>query len=186
LRGDRAGLIAALTLAAALCAASGANGQPLAGEPTLRGLSGTWYEVAAYGSWWQRRCVRDHTLVIAVTSAADADLRSRCRTAAGLELRNGRLRASGDGGRWKARFAPAFFSWLPAVWADFWVLGHDAAMTWFVVGERGHQRLAVFSKTAVVDESALAQAISLARKAGFDPDRLSRMRHDPDEWRSAR
>lgn len=186
MRGELSGLITGMTLAAALSAGNGASAEPLAARPELTALTGTWYEVAAYGSWWQRRCVRDHTLTIAVTAPADADLRSRCRTAAGVEMRNGRLRASGDDGRWKARFAPAFFSWLPAVWADFWVLGHDAAMTWFVVGERDHQRLAVFSKTAVVDESALAQAISLARKAGFDPDRLSRVRHDPDEWRSTR
>lgn len=186
MRGELVGLIGGVTLAMALSSGGGASAQPVEARPELSALSGTWYEVAAYGSWWQRRCVRDHTLVVAVRSAVEADLRSRCRTAAAVELRDGRLRAGGDDGRWKARFAPAFFSWLPAVWGDFWVLGHDPAVTWFVVGERDHQRLAVFARTATVDEAALAQAMGLARKAGFDPDRLARARHDPDEWRSAR
>jgi len=185
LRAELGRLIGALTLAMAV-SGSGASAQPVAAAPKLSALSGTWYQVAAYGSWWQRRCVRDNTLVVAVRAPAEADLRSRCRAAAGVEVRSGRLRASGDDGRWKARFAPAFFSWLPAVWGDFWVLGHDPALTWMVVGERSHQRLAVFSRTATVDEAALAQAMGLARKAGFDPDRLTRVRHDPDEWRSAR
>ncbi len=171
-------------LAAAL--AGGVSAQPLVATPQLSGLNGTWYEVAGYGSWWQRRCVRDNTLAVAVRASAAADLRSRCRTVSGVEVRNGRLQASGDDGRWKARFAPAFFSWLPAVWGDFWVLGHDPALTWFVVGERDRQRLAVFSRTAALDESALAQAMGLARTAGFDPDRLVRVNHDPDEWRAAR
>jgi apolipoprotein D and lipocalin family protein len=184
LRGDLSALITGMTLVAALSAGGGARAQPLAARPELSALSGTWYEVAGYGSWWQRRCVRDNTLVIAVTAPAEADVRSRCRTAAAVELRNGRLRASGDDGRWKARFAPAFFGWLPAVWGDFWVLGHDAALMWFVVGERDHQRLAVFSRTATIDEAALARAMGLARRAGFDPDRLTRVRHDPDEWRT--
>jgi apolipoprotein D and lipocalin family protein len=184
LKGDRSGLITGLTLAATLAAGGGATAQPLAARPELSALSGTWYEVAAYGSWWQRRCVRDNTLVVVVTAPAEADLRSRCRTAASVELRNGRLRASGDDGRWKARFAPAFFAWLPAVWGDFWVVGYDPAVTWLVVGERDHQRLAVFSRTAAIDEAALAQAMAQARRAGFDPARLTRVRHDPDEWRS--
>jgi apolipoprotein D and lipocalin family protein len=185
LRGELVRRFAGLTLAMAL-SGSGPSAQTLAGGPELHGLNGTWFEVAAYGSWWQRRCVRDNTLVVEATAPAEARLRSRCRTTSGVELRNGRLRTSGDDGRWKARFAPAFFSWLPAVWGDFWVLGHDRALTWFVVGERDHQRLAVFSRTPGIDEAALAQAIGLARKAGFNPDRLVRVTHDPDEWRHAR
>lgn len=178
-------LIGGLMLAAA-SAGGAVSAQPVAAGPELTGLSGTWYEVAGYGSWWQRRCVRDNTLVVVVRATAEADLRSRCRTASGVELRSGRLRASEDDGRWKARFAPAFFSWLPAVWGDFWVVGHDPGWSWFVVGERDHQRLAVFSRTAALDESALAQAMGLARTAGFDPTRLVRVSHDPDEWRSVR
>jgi lipocalin len=55
-----------------------------------------------------------------------------------------------------------------------------------VLGERDHQRLAVFSRTVALDESALAQAMGLARRAGFDPGRLVRVPHDPDEWRTIR
>ena len=130
--------------------------------------------------------MRDRTLAVVPRSENDADLRSRCRTVSGIAVRAGRLQASGVDGQWRARFAPAAFGWLPAAWSDFWVIGHDRDLNWFVVGKRDHQRLAVFSRTVALDESALAQAMGLARQAGFDPRRLVRVMHDPDEWRTPR
>jgi apolipoprotein D and lipocalin family protein len=151
----------------------------------LSAFNGSWYEIASYGSSWQRRCTRDVTLVVAETSDVEATLTRRCRTASGVAVRTGRLQASGDAGQWRASFAPPIFNWLPAVWGDFWVLGHDELLTWVVVGGRDHQRLAVLSRTVALDESSLAQALALARRAGFDVERLVRVAHDPDEWRSA-
>jgi apolipoprotein D and lipocalin family protein len=175
----------AVLLAAALVAGA-AEAQPAIEVAALSGLEGTWYEIAAYGSGWPRGCVRDSMLMVSGRSNIEADLRSRCRTASGLEVRTGRLRADGVDGFWRARFAPALFGWLPAAWDDFWVLGHDPGVTWLAVGERHHRRLAVFSRTVALDEASLAQAMGIARRAGFDPDRLVRSRHDPDEWRNTR
>ena len=81
MRGELVGLIGGVTLAMALSSGAGASPQPVVAGPELSALSGTWYEVAAYGSWWQRRCVRDHTLVIATTDGArrHAGLRSARR-----------------------------------------------------------------------------------------------------------
>jgi apolipoprotein D and lipocalin family protein len=170
----------------AMLSGTGGAAQSSSTVGPLSALNGSWYEIASYGSFWQRRCVRDRTLAVVSRSDNDADLRSRCRTLSGIEERAGRLQANGVDGRWRARFAPAAFGWVPAVWGDFWVLGHDRDLKWFVVGERDHQRLAVFSRSLALDESALAQAIGLARQAGFDPGRLVRVTHDPDEWRTPR
>ena len=128
----------------------------------------------------------DTTLELAARSATEATLRSRCRTTSGVELRSGRVRADGDGGQWRVHFGPAMFAWLPGGWSDFWVLGHDQALSWFVVGERDHQRLSVVSRTVALDEAALAQALAVARRAGFDVGRLVRVTHDVDDRRSAR
>jgi apolipoprotein D and lipocalin family protein len=176
-------------MAAMIALAVSTGGAPwaLAQSATIAPLprfDGRWYEVASYGAWWQRRCATDTTLELAARSATEATLRCRCRTTSGVEVRTGRVRAVGDDGRWRARFAPAVFAWFPAVWGDFWVLGHDQALTWFVVGERDHQRLSVVSRTVALDESALAQALAVARRAGFDIARLVRMTHDVDDWRS--
>ena len=181
MKGERTARIGwAVRVAAALLAVD-AGAQSVSTVAPLSALSGGWYEIASYGSSWQRRCVRDRTLAVVIRSDHEADLRSQCRTVSGIEVRSGRLQASGADGHWRARFAPAAFGWLPAVWGDFWVLGLDRDRNWFVVGERDHQRLAVFSRTVALDESALAQAMGLARRAGFDPGRLVRVMHDRDE-----
>lgn len=185
MKADRwAATVAALALGLAVLAGheGGAQRAPV---PAVARFDGTWFEIASYGSWWQRRCVRDTTLEITAAAATEATLRSRCRTAAGREVRDGRLKADGDDGRWQARFAPRIFAWLPAVWGDFWILAHDDRLAWMAVGERSHQRLSILARTPVLDEAALAQAMAAARRAGFDVDRLARTRHDPDEWRTA-
>jgi apolipoprotein D and lipocalin family protein len=152
----------------------------------LSRFEGTWYQVASYGSKWDERCARDTTLTVTGRSRSDAVVRSQCHTRSAIRTRTGRLVAQGDEGRWRTRFAPAVFTWVPAAWGDFWVLGHDDALTWFVVGERDHERLAVLSRAIALDEAAMAQAMAMARRAGFDIGRLRRVEHDPDGWRSAR
>ena len=97
-----------------------AQSAPIAPLPRF---DGTWYEVASFGTWGQRQCSTGTIFELAARSATEATLRSRCRTASGLELRNGRVRAEDDQGRWRARFAPRVFGWLPGAWGDFWVLG---------------------------------------------------------------
>ncbi len=175
-------VLALVALAGGLGTAIGAQQDDVA---EVSRLAGTWYEVASYGAWWQRGCARDATLSIVPRGRTEATLQSRCRGATGrVTIRNGRLVAPPRADHWRARFAPAFFSWLPAVWGDFWVIGHDEALRWFVVGERDHVRLSVFSRDLALDEGALAQAIGMARRAGFDVARLARAVHDPDEWRS--
>lgn len=176
--------VAALALGLAALARLDGAAQPGPVPPVAR-LDGMWFEIAGYGSWWQRRCVTDTTLEITAAAAAEAALRSRCRTATGREVRDGRLRADGEDGRWRARFAPRIFAWLPAVWGDFWLLAYDDRLAWIVVGERSHQRLAILARTPFLDEAGLARALAAARRAGFDVDRLARVRHDPDEWRTA-
>jgi len=186
LRDDRRRVAAGLALVAALLGATpGPQAQaPGEGVAPLARFDGRWYEIAGYGSWWQRRCVGDTTLEIQARSAVEAAVRSRCRVAAGVEVRDGRLRADGDNGRWRMRFAPGVFAWLPAVWGDFWVVGHDAAVTWMAVGERSHGRLAILARAVALDESGFAQAIAAARRAGFDVTALTRVRHDVDASRA--
>jgi apolipoprotein D and lipocalin family protein len=171
-------------LAVSLAGLAARDGLAQTPMPPVARFEGLWFEIVGYGSWWQRRCVRDTTLEI-TAAAAEAALRSRCRTVTGWEVRNGRLKADGDDGRWRARFAPRIFSWLPAVWGDFWILAHDDRLTWMVVGERSHQRLSILARTPALDEAALARGMAAARRAGFDVDRLARTPHDPDEWRTA-
>ena len=173
--------VMAATIALAVYTAAGlpalAQSAPIAPLPRF---DGTWYEVASFGTG----CPTGAMFELAARSATEATLRSRCRTTSGVELRSGRLRAEGDQGRWRSRFGARAFGWLPGAWGDFWVLGQDPELGWFVVGAHSHQRLSIVSRTVALDEAALARALVLARRAGFDVGRLVRVTHDVNDWRS--
>lgn len=140
----------------------------------LEPLAGDWHEVATYGSWSHRRCTSETRFHWAVRDARTIDVRSACNSGAGEEVRTGRLRAptGAHRGRLAARFAPAFFAWLPAVWSDHWVLAVGERRAWLLIGDRRRSRLSVLSRYAALDEASFAQALRQARVQGFDVDRL--------------
>ncbi len=137
-------------------------------------IAGEWYEVAAFGSWSHRRCVGDTHFEFMPKGDRPLAVRSRCRTATGADSFRGLIRApqSAPQGRLSVRYAPAFFSWLPAVWSDHWILAVAPNRSWLLVGDRHRERLAVLSRWVALDEASLAVAISHARTQGFDVDRL--------------
>lgn len=63
-------------------------------------------------------------------------MRNACRTKDGKrdESQGVAKPAGGSAGALKVRFAPGWLSWLPWVWADYWVLELDADYRWAVVG----------------------------------------------------
>ena len=143
------------------------------GTLQLESLAGEWHEIAAYGWWWQRRCVADTRYTWAVRGPRALDVRSSCKATTGVEMRSGRIRVSKSSpGQLSARFAPAALSWLPGAWSDYWVIGRGEDPGWLLVGDRRRQRLAVLSRWVMLDEAALATAIAVARREGFETDRL--------------
>jgi apolipoprotein D and lipocalin family protein len=81
--------------------------------------------VAGLPNRFQKRCVGD---VTASYELLDGAIRvvSACRIADGTSIRaEGRARLAHRGGpasRLKVRFAPALLSFVPMVWAEYWVL----------------------------------------------------------------
>ncbi len=139
----------------------------------LRALAGEWHEIAAFGWWWHRRCVADNHYAWTFMSMNSLEVQSSCTTLSGVERRVGRIRVSGRApGELSARFAPTTLAWLPGVWGDYWVFGHGESPEWLLVGDRRRRSLAVLSRWAVLDEAALAAAIAIGRRQGFEVDRL--------------
>lgn len=145
----------------------------------LADLRGEWHEVAAFGSWTQRRCMRDIVFTYVVKTTRELTLRRRCGTALGAEEAVGVVRPSGSGGRLKVRFGSGLFSWLPTAWSDHWLLAADPEWRWCVIGDAQHQRLSVLSRTMAMDEAAMARAVAAARAQGFDVGRLVRIPQGP-------
>jgi apolipoprotein D and lipocalin family protein len=136
---------------------------------------GRWFEVARFDNRFQRQCVSEVTAEYAKRSDGRLDVVNRCR------LANGEMTAAGGVARvvdpatrskLKVRFAPAFLSWIPAVWGDYWVIGLADDYSWAVVGTPDHKYLWVLSRTPVLDPAQYRRAIDVARANGFDDRRL--------------
>lgn len=142
-------------------------------------MAGQWFEVAAMGAAWpHRRCVSGTRFGITVSGSRRADVVRTCTTASGIEVRRGRVTASADGsGALRGRFVGAAFAWIPAAWADYWVIAVGEGQRWLLIGDRRRDRLAVWSSVVALDESALAAAMAAGRANGFDPRQLRRVLH---------
>ena len=102
---------------------------------------------------------------------------NRCRTAEGEmveALGEARQQGAGDSPRLKVRFAPAWLSWLPLVWGDYWVIDLDDAYQLVAVSEPGRDYLWVLSRTPTVDAAAYQALLGRLQAHGFDLSKLER------------
>jgi apolipoprotein D and lipocalin family protein len=138
---------------------------------------GTWHEVARYPNTFQRRCVADTSARYTLQSSGRVEVLNRCRNADGemIEaLGEARQQGAADSPRLKVRFAPAWLSWLPLVWGDYWVVDLDAAYSLVAVSEPGRDYLWVLSRTPQLDTAAYEALLDRLAAQGFDLKRLER------------
>ncbi|MEO7073607.1 MAG: lipocalin family protein, partial [Rhodanobacter sp.] len=75
-------------------------------------------------------------------------------------------------GALKVRFAPRILSWLPWVWADYWVIDLDPDYRWAVVGGPSQKYLWILSRTASMDTQLFRQIRDRAAARGYPVEKL--------------
>jgi apolipoprotein D and lipocalin family protein len=168
---------AGLLAIAALARAAGDGGAPLQTIPSLdlHRYLGTWYEIAKYPNRFQRQCAGDTTAQYTLLPDNAIEVRNRCRRADGsLDEAVGAARLNGGPGsaKLKVRFAPAWLSPLPFVWADYWVIDLDPSYQLAAVSEPRREYLWILARTPAVDPQAYAALVERLARQGFDPGRL--------------
>ena len=136
---------------------------------------GRWFEIARFDNRFQRKCAGEVTAEYAKRSDGRLDVVNRCRLASGeMTTAAGVARIVDPATRstLKVRFAPAFLSWIPAVWGDYWIIGLADDYSWAVVGTPDHEYLWVLSRTAAMEPTQYRRALDIARANGFDEGRL--------------
>ena len=93
----------------------------------LERYAGTWYEQARLPMYFQRKCVADTTAHYGLNADGTVSVVNRCRREdGGMQEAEGIARTvGGRTSTLEVRFAPAWLSWLPAVWGDYWVIALD-------------------------------------------------------------
>lgn len=139
--------------------------------------AGTWYEIARYPNFFQRQCAADTQAEYKQRPDGLIDVINRCKTAAGKEESvQGLARPDRQGppmaSKLQVRFAPAWLSGLPFVWAHYWVVVLDPDYRYAVVSEPKRKYLWILSRTPHMDATTYQSILTRLSVMGFDTNRL--------------
>jgi lipocalin/ligand-binding SRPBCC domain-containing protein len=136
--------------------------------------AGDWFESARFPNRFQRQCVAEVRASYMRRADGGIDVLNQCRTEDGQIQASGIARVVDDRtfARLKVRFAPAWLSFLPIVWGDYWIIGLAEDYSWAVVGSPDRDYLWILARTPRLDDQSAAAARAIARANGFDVERL--------------
>ncbi len=176
-------LLAAMFLAVATGFAQDQPARPLKVMPNvdLNRYAGTWYEIARMPFKYQSQCAGDVTATYTLLDDGTIRVVNRCRKENGdTDEAVGKARLADTDGpntKLKVRFAPAFLSWLPFVWGDYWIIDLASDYSYSVVGEPGRRYMWILSRTPAMEEGVFQGILERAKEQGYDVTKLLRTRH---------
>jgi apolipoprotein D and lipocalin family protein len=138
---------------------------------------GRWYELARYPNRFQSQCAGTATADYSLLPKGTVQVVNRCPQPGGkLDEAIGEARRVGPEGAptLQVRFAPAWLSFLPQVWGNYWVVELDAAYQLAVVSEPRREYLWVLSREPSLPAPAWTALNARLQALGFEPARLIR------------
>ena len=143
-------------------------------ELDLQRYSGTWHEIARLPMYFERRCVGDITATYVPLESGRVQVRNACLRDDGVRMQSvGMARRTGsEPAKLEVRFAPAWLSFLPMVWADYWVIALDEDYQWALVGEPDREYLWFLSREPEVDTKTFDALKARARELGYSLEEL--------------
>ncbi|NOT49056.1 MAG: lipocalin family protein [Acidobacteria bacterium] len=136
---------------------------------------GKWYEIAKYPNKFQKQCVGNTTATYSQKANGKLEVLNECLKKDGTTdaaKADGKIADKASNAKLKVRFAPGFLSFLPFVWADYWIIDLDRDYEYAVVGEPKREYLWILSRKPTIDEALYQQILSRIESKGFVPTRL--------------
>lgn len=136
---------------------------------------GTWFEIAKYPNWFQRKCTGGTRAHYSQQSDGTVQVINRCQTENQETIEamgTARQIGSATSPKLEVRFAPAWLSFLPFVWGDYWVIDLDDDYQLVAVSEPKKEYLWILSRTAKVDPARYQSLLTKLQQKGFDLRRL--------------
>ena len=136
---------------------------------------GTWYEIAKFPNRFQRKCAANTRARYLAQSDDSVQVINSCLTADGETIDAlGLAKQVGpsDSPKLKVRFAPAWLSWLPQVWGDYWVIDLDPQYQLAAVSDAKREYLWVLSRTPRVAQHNYDALLGRLQAQGFDVQQL--------------
>lgn len=136
---------------------------------------GTWYEIAKYPNWFQKKCTGETRAEYTLRPDSKVQVINRCRLENGeMNEAIGTARQVGPSNspKLEVRFVPAWLSFLPFVWGDYWVIDLDEKYQLVAVSEPKQEYLWILSRSKAVDPSAYQQLLDRLARKGYDLKKL--------------
>jgi len=164
-------------LASAQAQSSDASSAPLEAITSLDvpRYMGTWYEIAKYPNWFQKRCIANTSATYAVQPNGMLQVLNRCQKEDGsMSEALGAAKQVGDANspKLEVRFAPAWLSFLPFVWGNYWVIDLDPQYQLAAVSEPSRKYLWVLSRSKTVEPKAYEALLQRLKQKGFNLDAI--------------
>lgn len=143
---------------------------------------GRWFEIAKFPNRFQQQCVSDTSADYTLMGNGQIQVLNQCRLLTGqMQEARGQARQIGgaDSPQLQVRFAPAWLSFLPFVWGDYWVIDLDERYELAAVSEPARQYLWILARQPVVDEARYAALLARLKAQGLDTARLEKTPHSP-------
>ncbi len=141
---------------------------------------GTWYEVAKFPNRFQKKCARNTQATYSLQADGAVRVANRCTMSDGvMNEAIGAARQIGPptSPKLEVRFAPAWLSFLPWVWGNYWVIDLDANYQWVAVSEPGREFLWILSRTPQMEPAAYQALVLRLAEKGFDIGKLEASSH---------
>lgn len=140
---------------------------------------GVWFEIAKYPNWFQRMCVSNTKAEYKPQPDGSVQVVNRCTNEEGkIKEAAGVARQIGPANspKLEVQFTPTWLSFIPFLWADYWVIDIDSDYQLAAVSEPKREYLWVLSRTPEVNPAAYDALLARLEKKGFDLRKLERTR----------
>ncbi len=141
----------------------------------LNKYSGTWYEIAKYPNKFQKDCVGNTTATYTLKGEGKIEVLNRCLEKDGTTKAAkaaGKINDKQTNAKLKVRFAPGFTSFLPFVWADYWVIDLASDYSYAVVGTPDRDYFWILSRTPELKDDVYQDILRRAEQQGFVPGKV--------------
>ncbi len=138
---------------------------------------GTWYEIAKFPNWFQRKCIANTNATYKIKEDGNVSVLNRCSFEGGEKgeaMGTARQIGESTSPKLEVRFAPAWLSFLPMVWGDYWVIDIDPEYQLAAVSDPRREYLWILSRTKSVDQNRYQALLGrLVNNNGFNLEKLS-------------
>ncbi len=141
----------------------------------LNKYSGTWYEIAKYPNKFQKDCVGNVTATYTLKGEGKLEVLNRCLEKDGTTKAAkaaGKVNDKKTNAKLKVRFAPGFTSFLPFVWANYWVIDLASDYSHAVVATPDRDYFWILSRTPDLKDNVYQDILRRAEAQRFSPSKV--------------